>query len=352
MGHDVISPEIAAAITNDHLHLIVNPTERCNLRCTYCYETFVLKKMPASVIRGVVNLVRRRSTNGLKSFQLEFFGGEPLVAWDVVEQLSSDLSKVCNANGTAMLGGMTTNGTLLDRSRLDHLVANQVRAYQITLDGPEEVHDQRRVTRKGAGSFNTVWRKLEMLKASIYPLEVLIRLHFDPTTVEKFLGDAGLIARICKSFTRGDERFRLHFHALGRWGGPNDKETPVFQSAIDESIAVEKLVAEAVSVGCLPQQLLQFRRDAALGESGHAICYAARSNAFVIRSDGRVAKCTVAFEDDRNTVGTLAENGDLIIDHNRHLPWLNGLITGDPLALSCPALVYLWGKDTKLVEAV
>ena len=90
-GVDVMSPEIAAAATNDHLQLIVNPTERCNLRCVYCYETFALGKMPQTVISGLLNLVRRRAEKGLKTFRLEFFGGEPLVAWDVVETLSRGL---------------------------------------------------------------------------------------------------------------------------------------------------------------------------------------------------------------------------------------------------------------------
>jgi hypothetical protein len=58
-----------------------------------------------------------------------------------------------------------------------------------------------------------------------------------------------------------------------------------------------------------------------------------------------VAKCTVAFEDDRNTIGRLEENGDLVVDHDRHLPWLRGLLSGEPVALSCPARGYLWSGD-------
>ncbi len=78
-----------------------------------------------------------------------------------------------------------------------------------------------------------------------------------------------------------------------------------------------------------------------MGEAGHEICYAARANAFVIRSDGRGAKCTVALQDERNTVGRLCENGDIVVDPSRHLPWLQGLVSGDPIALSCPARAYL-----------
>ncbi|MGD0563521.1 MAG: radical SAM protein [Roseiarcus sp.] len=345
MRFDAMSSEIAGAVTNDHLHLIVNPTERCNLRCAYCYETFALGKMPETIVSGVFNLVKRRAEKGLKTFRLEFFGGEPLVAWDVVETLAHGLSDICRAKGTEMLGGMTTNGVLLTRSRLDRLAAADVRSFQVTLDGPKAVHDRRRVGRQSEGSFEAVWKTLEMLKAAPHSLDVLIRLHFDPTSLEHCLGDAGFIRRVSASFVKDDERFRLHFHALGRWGGPHDDETPVFGSPVDERAAVEKLIDEALAAGCSPTQFAQYRRDAALGESGHAICYAARANAFVIRSDGRVAKCTVAFEDERNTVGRLSENGDLVIDQSRHLPWLHGLISGDPLALSCPALAYLWSKS-------
>ena len=184
MRLDAMSPEIAAAVTNDHLHLIVNPTERCNLRCVYCYETFALGKMPEAIASGIFNLVKRRAEKGLAKFRLEFFGGEPLVAWDVVEKLAHGLSDICRRYGTEMQGGMTTNGVLLTRSRLDRLAACEVRCFQVTLDGPQAVHDCRRITRRGEGSFAAVWNTLEMLKAAPHSLEVLIRMHFDPTMLD------------------------------------------------------------------------------------------------------------------------------------------------------------------------
>lgn len=344
MQSDLMPREIASSVSNQHLHLIVNPTERCNLRCVYCYETFTVGKMPPAVVSGILNLVARRVEKGLKTFQLEFFGGEPLVAWDVVERLSRGLSATCSAGGTTLFGGMTTNGVLLTPDRLDHLVAWGVVAFQVTLDGPQFLHDERRVARRGGGSFEAVWKALQTLKASRHPVEVLVRMHFDPTTLDHLLGPTGFVRKVAASLIHGDSRFRVHFHAIGRWGGPNDSRISVAASPEDEQLAIDRLVDAALAGGCQPAQFVQFRRGAALGESGHAICYAARANSFVIRSDGRVSKCTVAFEDDRNTVGKLEENGDLIVDHGRHLPWLQGLISGDPSILSCPARGYLWHK--------
>ena len=351
MRLDAMSPEIAAAVTNDHLNLIVNPTERCNLRCVYCYETFALGKMPQTIVSGIFNLVKRRAEKGLAKFRLEFFGGEPLVAWDVVAQLAQGLSDICRHYGTEMLGGMTTNGMLLTRSRLDRLAACEVRSFQVTLDGPQAVHDRRRVMRRGEGSFAAVWKTLEMLKAAPLSLDVLIRMHFDPRTLEDLLGESGFVRTAAKALVKGDQRFRFHFHALGRLGSPNDQETPVFETSVEERAAIEKLIGEALAADCSPAQVVQYRRDAALGEAGHTICYAARANAFVIRSDGRVAKCTVALEDDRNTVGRLCENGDIVVDPSRHLPWLQGLVSGDPAAMSCPARVYLWRQSDPSIQA-
>ena len=136
----------------------------------------------------------------------------------------------------------------------------------------------------------------------------------------------------------------------GGWGGANDQQTPVFGSAADERGAILRLSNEALAVGCSPAQVVQYRRDAALGEAGHEICYAARANAFVIRPDGRVAKCTVALDDERNTVGRLRKNGDVVIDPSRHLPWLQGLVSGDAVALNCPARAYLGRINDRSIQ--
>jgi uncharacterized protein len=73
-----------------------------------------------------------------------------------------------------------------------------------------------------------------------------------------------------------------------------------------------------------------------LGDHGSPLCYAAMGNSFVIRSDGRVGKCTVALDDDRNTVGMLCDDGSIRIRDARFRPWIRGLFDGDQAALACP----------------
>jgi uncharacterized protein len=104
------------------------------------------------------------------------------------------------------------------------------------------------------------------------------------------------------------------------------------------------LLEAAKAAGLMSSQLPQGSNTLPTGESGYAVCYAARTNSFVIRSDGRIAKCTVAFEDDKNVIGHLLQSGELKIDPERHMPWVRGLISGDDAALQCPAAGFIWAS--------
>src|SRR5258705_12730382 len=137
-----MAPEIAGAVSNSYLQLIMNTTEKCNLGCPYCNQDFHLQKMSRELTEGIVKLVKRRMDAGLKTFEFELFGGEPLAAWDVVEFLVRRLFEVCRESGTHLQGSVTTNGVLLNKPKLDLLVAHGASGFQITLDGPQQIHDR------------------------------------------------------------------------------------------------------------------------------------------------------------------------------------------------------------------
>jgi uncharacterized protein len=147
---------------------------------------------------------------------------------------------------------------------------------------------------------------------------------------------------IIETFVRHDPRFKLHFNPIEKWGEGSSEGIEFFASHLDGRAALQDLLARVTEAGLGPSQVPQLRNGPATGESGYAVCYAARANAFVIRADGAVSKCTVAFDDDRNVVGRLTKEGELIINHELHTPWLRGLVSGDASALTCPALGHIW----------
>jgi uncharacterized protein len=335
--------EIATAVTNRGFKLIVNSSEQCNLRCVYCYETFALGHMKLDVAKGIVRLVEKRIADGLDWLELEFFGGEPLGAWNTVKYLTGHIHELCQQHGVTLVGGMTTNATLLHKDRLEWLVQHGIGAFQITLDGPREIHDARRVSPHKTGSFDVIWQRLAMMRASDLPgLDVLIRVHFDASSWPMLAGEPGFLDTIIETFVRHDARFKLFFHSVDKWGAGNADGIEFFARHQDARAALQEILARVSRAGLGPSQVPQLKEGPETGESGHTVCYAARANSFVIRADGAVSKCTIAFDDDRNVVGRLTKEGELTIDHELHKPWLRGLVSGDASALRCPAIGHIW----------
>ena len=80
MSSDPLSlREIQTCLDNRELHLILLPTEACNFRCVYCYESFRLKRMEPWVVEGIKRLLSRRAPD-LRALSISWFGGEPPLA--------------------------------------------------------------------------------------------------------------------------------------------------------------------------------------------------------------------------------------------------------------------------------
>lgn len=166
-----IESKLAPFMSNRRQELIILPTEKCNFRCTYCYEDYTIGRMSDDTIGGVKAFLDRR-TPELDELYLSWFGGEPLVAKDIVFDISDHASALAKAHsGLRYRGSMTTNAYFLTPSTLSQLTAVEVLDYQITLDGPREMHNCSRLRADGKGTFDRIW---ENLLAGAY----LIRPHY------------------------------------------------------------------------------------------------------------------------------------------------------------------------------
>src|ERR1700754_382617 len=164
--------EFAAAFSNDILHLIILPTEQCNFRCTYCYEDFKIGTMKRPVIDGVKQLLKKR-TPTLRQLHIAWFGGEPLLALPIIEEISGSVQVFAKeALDLTYTAEMTTNAFRLDLSTAERLYALGVRHNETTLAGKQTIHDQTRVQRNGKGSFQRIWKNLVELRSSELPVTV------------------------------------------------------------------------------------------------------------------------------------------------------------------------------------
>ncbi|MBI1744717.1 radical SAM protein [Candidatus Acetothermia bacterium] len=370
------------------LQLILMPTEQCNFRCVYCYETFIRPKMKPEIRQGIKNLVRKRA-NSLKQLQIAWFGGEPLVGFDVVRELSRDMIRTCTQHHVAYRAGMTTNGYLLTPSVARELVEElEVRDYQITLDGPPEEHNRRRKLIGGQSTFERIFENLKAMKQLSGHFRVAIRMNFDMGNHSKI---PNFIERLAQEFGE-DSRFSVLFRPVEEWGGPNKANELPKPSAknggVDgKSTALPKLGNEVLQPGARPavpegtreasptpagnpvkilsmlageRKMMEFSNyatqhklkclDADILQPEGYVCYAAKPYSLVVGSDGTLYKCTVAFSNEKNHVGKLLPDGTLQIHQERFNLWVKDYVAEDKGCQSCHFLPACHGSACPLIR--
>ena len=124
-------------------------TERCNLRCSHCYqEGSSTGEMSLGEITAAISDVREMLDSWSDSYGIEFessfniTGGEPLLRRDLFPILRE-------ASGRGFELYLLTNGTLVDRPKARSLCDAGIKGVQVSLEGPEQVHESIR----GKGSF-------------------------------------------------------------------------------------------------------------------------------------------------------------------------------------------------------
>ena len=155
------------------ISLTICPTMGCNFDCPYCFEDHGRGKMSAEVQDDVVALAERMlDASNAGNLYVTWFGGEPLLAPDVIESLSARLMALAEARGGTYAAHIVTNGYLFDQNAVDMLERCKVGNAQITIDGLGPTHD---ATRHLCGGGPTFERIVGNLRSSRIPFKVQIR---------------------------------------------------------------------------------------------------------------------------------------------------------------------------------
>ena len=170
------------------MNLVLSLTERCNLRCTYCYYKVSHEArslvMTDDVMEAAIRLAFERTLSlGQRFLNITFFGGEPLLRMDsVVRGVEFAKKLVRDRYGKSefrLRFAVNTNGTLLDDSVVEFLERENFRIY-LSLDGHEAHHDVCRKQVGGAGSFKLIEPHISALRRlDTVVLSVVTRENMD-----------------------------------------------------------------------------------------------------------------------------------------------------------------------------
>ena len=316
------------------LDLIIFPTEKCNFRCTYCYEDFQNGKMSRDTINSIKKLIKNRIDN-LHLLSISWFGGEPLLAKDIIYEISEYIienkKESLNFNSN-----ITTNAYLLDKTTFIKLCKCNISRFQVSIDGMEDIHNNTRKLANGLGSYGQIIKNLKSIRDETnQDVTIIIRLHYSLDTLEE-LEDTIIFL---KNEFSSDKRFKILIKSLKKLGGNNDNVLKNHDYS-SEKLFVNNLKYKLGLEDFSYQETVQ-----------QHICYASRANSFAIRSTGELAKCTVALNHPMNRIGKLNSDGLLSINDNKIKLWINGLQTNDPIVLACPYTQLLEAKKLKKIPA-
>lgn len=144
--------------------LCLNIAHDCNLRCRYCFagqggygQWRML--MSFDVARRAVDFLIAHS-GPRQHCEMDFFGGEPLMNWHVVQQTVAYVREQEKKHNKIIKLSLTTNGMLLDEEKVKYLTDNHI-ALILSLDGRKENHDRMRPGVHGEGTYDRVLKNLQ-----------------------------------------------------------------------------------------------------------------------------------------------------------------------------------------------
>lgn len=271
----------AQRVDASELTLVLAPTYACNYRCPYCYElghNAIKGIMDERVMEAVYRFVEERhAEQPLAKLTIEWYGGDPSLALDVVEQVSEHLIAWCDSHDVLYDAMILTNCNLIDERAADMLARSRVKLAFLTIDGLEATHNARRVAADGSNSFERNVRAAQLFTER--GIHVMANMNADRVNIVEY--------RELRDYLKDQANVDLSFGRLcdyGHFYGTRGFEKPAFDLFDHDEfsrIKHEEFAAAGFDAATLASML---------APQDH-FCGGQRDNYFVIDCRGDVYKC-------------------------------------------------------------
>lgn len=281
---------LQSRFSGTHLGLTIAPTSDCNFRCVYCYEKDSLRPstMTEDIQKAVVDYVKRLAPT-IADLHISWYGGEPLLALDIIERLTNEIYEICEENKVSYSASIVTNGYLLKPEVAKKLGELHVSGIQVTLDGSKEQHDQRRPLKGGQPTFDGIISNLKESKNDL-PCRVAVRVNVDKQNVSQ-------VDEVLKILSENDLNEVTSVY-LGMVENSNDiyQDSKCFCVEEFSEVDYDFKMRNGVSiVGSYPNIV-------------HNVCSADSVSGLVIDSDGMIYKCWNEIGAKEKAVGNLLDS--------------------------------------------
>lgn len=309
-------------IMDEILMVTIFPTEGCNFRCPYCYETHTPVSMQRDTLNRVLEYIEHQISK-FKTVKLGWFGGEPTLCKDVVLEATTFIQTLCDIHHINFQSSMTTNGYLLDIDSFKQYYTAGISSFQITIDGRN--HDFTRPHISGKGTLDTILSNLSnitRLPKDEYQFCITIRHNVlgDDT-------DMSWYDQLHELFGT-DSRFTVLIHPVGDWGGESVHTLNLLKGNNREHLILSHIdYLKRIGMQCANGRTEPFSK----------VCYACYPHSMTFRSDGRIEKCTVALDHPNNQFGYVNASEGITLDKRINDLWSHTELKSE--CYTCPDIL-------------
>lgn len=307
--------------------LTILPTRGCNFGCIYCYEQDrpnVL--MNEHTEKAIVKFVC--SNSNLKRLSVVWYGGEPLLNFDSMVRLTK-MFKQLNIEYSAKI---VSNGYLLTKEKADLMKDLAIRNIQITFDGSEEIHNQRRFLLGGQPTYRKIMDNLKYLLSINKEITIDIRTNIDRRNKDDY------------------NKFYQDFKSE-----INDKRVTMYPGFVSDLLSSECVSPEFnISEGGYKAQFILDIFDkygieikSFLPKYRRHSCVASKYFAFVIGPEGELYKCWRMVGNQKEAIGNVNDGSFDMVKFSKYL--IGADYTLDSKCLQCE-FITLCGGGCPLVR--
>ncbi len=268
---------------HDTLAVHFLPTLGCNFRCPYCYQDGISRtaKMTCADVDKITSKIEEyiKDNPMVRYLTITLHGGKPTCNWDIVPYAMEQFNTIADRNGVVLRTGIVSNGYLLSPEKANLLSKYNWHRFQVTIDGPPEVHNTRRRLPNGQDTFTPIINNIKyILNQNLLPA-VDVRINFDKSNFESI---SSLIDYMAREFD--PQRILLSFGYISQTVEGNACHDYIQDEQIQYEDFYEKylqLFLHAYAKG--------FPFDDAFLFGG--LCMSKLRNSFAFSPDGAIYKC-------------------------------------------------------------